>query len=128
MVHMKIIIIIVLCFGLVTGASAQQELLNELNEQVMKLYQQGNYAEATKAAEKALEVARKSFGLDHLNVTTPQNNLASLYRLQGKYDEAELLEKRNLVIREKALGADHPDVATTLNNLALLYQSRGKYS
>ncbi len=124
----KLIIVLALCLVVASAVLAQQEKWNELNQQVVKLHQEGKYTEATVIAEKSLEVAEKTFGSDNANVATALNNLAELYRWQGKYSEAEALYKRSLTIREKALAPDHPDVATSLNNLAELYRSQGKYS
>jgi tetratricopeptide (TPR) repeat protein len=106
------------------ASHAQSGDLDVLNRQVEQFYRQGKYAEATKVAEQALELAEKEFGPDHPDVGTTLNNLALLYQRQGRYAAAELLSKRSLVITEKALGSDHPSVGTSLNNLALLYMSQ----
>ncbi|MEE3719016.1 tetratricopeptide repeat protein [Tumidithrix elongata RA019] len=99
----------------------------QLNQQLIKLYKQGNYREAIPIAQRALAIRETALGADHPDVAQSLNNLAGLYQAQGNYPAAEPLYKRALVIREKALGADHPDVATSLNNLALLYQAQGNY-
>ncbi len=126
--HGRLIVALALCLVVASAVLAQQEKWNELNQQVVKLYQDGKYTEATVIAEKSLEVAENAFGPDNASVATSLNNLADLYRWQGKYSEAEALYKRSLTIREKALGPDHPDVATSLNNLAEMYSAQGKYS
>ena len=97
---------------------AQDTLWNELNDQVVVLYQQGRYSEATKVAKEALKVAKNTFGSDHPNVAQSLNDLALLYKTQGQYTEAEPLYKQALAIREKVLGPDHPDVADSLENYA----------
>ncbi len=100
----------------------------ERNYQVgIAAYRQGNYGEAVKQTEAALEAA-KAFGPDDLRLANTLNILASLYHAQGKYAEAEPLHKRALAIREKMLGPEHPDLALSLNNLAMLYHDLGKYS
>ncbi len=126
--HKKMILALALCLVVASAVSAQEEKWDELNQQVVKLYQDGKYTEATIIAEKSLELAEKTFGPDNANVATSLSNLADLYRWQGKYSEAEALYKRSLTIREKTLGPDHPDVAASLNNLAELYSAQGKYS
>ncbi|ALF56386.1 tetratricopeptide repeat family protein [Nostoc piscinale CENA21] len=100
---------------------------DELNEQVVKLYQQGKYITATPLAERALAIREKVLGKEHLDVATSLNDLAELYREQGKYQQAEPLYYRSLSILEKLLGNSHPFVAQSLNNLALLYQTQGNY-
>ncbi len=109
----------------------QGEALNEanlLNEQVIQLYQQGQYAQAIPLAQKVLTIREKALGPDHPDVAQSLNNLALLYQEQGHYAAAEPLLKRAQAIREKALGPDHPDVANSLNNLAALYLAQGHYA
>lgn len=105
---------------------AQQEKVDELNQQAGELYRQGKSAEAISIVQRALELAEKTFGPNHANVTKSLDNLAHQYWAQKKYAEAEPLFKRSLAIREKALGPEHPDVAKSLNNLALLYRKTGR--
>ena len=102
-------------------------LAETLDGQVVRLFQEGKYAEAEPLALQAIEVSLKKNGPDHPDTATSLNNLAELYSTQGKYDLAEPLYKRALAIREKALGPDHPDTATDLNNLAELYRTQAKY-
>jgi len=109
-------------------AQAQEPEWKRLNQEVLLLYKQGNYGQATTLATQALRFAEISFGPDHPAVALSLNNLAALYRDQGQYAQAEPLYKRSLAIVEKALGPDHPYVATSLNNLAALYQSEGRYA
>ena len=99
-----------------------------LNQEVMSLYQNGQYDRAVIVATKALEVAEKNAGKSHPDVATSLNNLGELYRAQGQYAQAESLYKRSLAISEKALGPDHFDVATSLGNLAALYYDQGQYA
>ena len=81
-----------------------------LNSEVVRLYEEGQYADAIPLAERSLAIREKALGPDHPDVATALNNLAELYESQGRYAEAEPLYKRSLAIREKALGPDHPDV------------------
>jgi CHAT domain-containing protein/Tfp pilus assembly protein PilF len=99
-----------------------------LNQQVLQLYQQGKYVEATEIAKQALVIREKALGPDHPDVGQSLNNLAALYRAQGRYAEAEPLYQRGLAIIEKALGPDHPRVGATLTNLARLFESQGRYA
>jgi peroxiredoxin/tetratricopeptide (TPR) repeat protein len=106
-----------------------------LNQEAMELYRTGKYDRGVLVARKALEVAEKNVGPNHLDVATSLNNLALLYYTQGRlyraqtrYAQAEPLYKRALAIREKALGPDHPDVAECLNNLAEFYHTQGRYA
>ena len=104
------------------------ERANALNQQVLKLYQQGHYAKAVPIAEKVLAINEKALGPEHPDVAISLNNLAELYSSLGNYPKAEPLYRRALSIWEKALGPEHPSVATGLNNLAMLYYSLGDYA
>ncbi|MBE9005109.1 tetratricopeptide repeat protein [Fortiea sp. LEGE XX443] len=99
----------------------------ELNEQVVKLYQEGKYTTAIPLAERALAIREKVLGKEHPDVASSLNNLALLYDSQGNYQQAEPLYLRSLAILEKVLGKEHPDVASSLNNLAELYRTQGNY-
>ncbi|MFA4909591.1 MAG: tetratricopeptide repeat protein [Desulfobacteria bacterium] len=99
----------------------------ELNGEVIRLYQQGRYAEAIPIAERFHAIREKVLGPDHPDVAESLNNLALLYYTTGAYNKAEPLYRRSLAIYEKVLGADHTDVALSLNNLAELYRAMGSY-
>jgi CHAT domain-containing protein/tetratricopeptide (TPR) repeat protein len=101
--------------------------LDALNQQIVRLFDAGRYAEATAAAEHAVKLAERQFGSDHPLVGTSLSNLASLYNRQGRYSEAEPLYKRALSIAEKTLGANNPTVGIRLNNIAELYKAQGRY-
>ena len=96
----------------------------QLNQQVVELYQQGRYGEAVPLAQRVLELRESSLGENHPDVATSLNNLALLYKTQGNYVAAEPLYQRSLNIYETALGENHPNVATSLNNLAALYHNQ----
>ena len=89
--QVRLIIALVLSLFVASAVLAQQEKWNELNQKMHKLYQEGKYAEATKIAEQALEVAEKTFGPEHPYVATSLAFLAILYKQQEKYAEAEPL-------------------------------------
>ncbi|MEM9447004.1 MAG: tetratricopeptide repeat protein [Cyanobacteria bacterium P01_E01_bin.6] len=102
-------------------------LASQLNEQVIALYEAGNYEAAISPAENALMIREQQLGSDHLLTAASLNNLAALYRSMVQYEKAELLYQRALEIRERQLGANHLLTAASLNNLALLYESMGLY-
>jgi CHAT domain-containing protein/Tfp pilus assembly protein PilF len=126
-------LVVVLLVGLLltisraTSAQSPAEA-TALNEQVVRLYNQGRYSEATSLAQRVLQIRETLLGQNHPDVATSLNNLASLYQAQGLYTDAEPLYKRALGINEKTFGTNHPSVAATLNNLAQLYQSEGRYA
>ncbi|MDJ1170983.1 tetratricopeptide repeat protein [Roseofilum sp. BLCC_M154] len=110
------------------GGSDNAESWETVNQQVVQLYQQGQYAAAIPLGERAIELARERWGNEHENVATSLNNLAALYQSQGRYTDAEPLFQQVIAIVRIALPENHPQLATHLNNLALLYQSQGRYT
>jgi tetratricopeptide (TPR) repeat protein len=96
---------------------------NVLNQQVIRLNDQGRYSEAISLEQRVLAIQEKTLGPENPNVATSLNT--QLYTSQGQYANAEPLYKRSLVIKEKVLGPDHPDVAVSLNGLAELYRMQG---
>ena len=85
------------------------------------------YDEALLFYEKALELTKKEYGENHVDVATSYNNIASVYNSQGKYDEALELYNKALNILKSILGENHVYVAYTYNNIALVYVKQGKY-
>jgi len=127
-----ITVLAILLFVPLEGWPENREALLEraerLSQQVIQLYQQGQYAQAIQLAHEALRIREQALGPAHPHVATSLNILAELYRATGQYAKAEPLYQRSLAIREQALGPAHPDVATSLNNLALLYDDTGQYA
>ena len=75
----KTLLIILLIATFSVPAFTQEARWKELNERLVKLYQQGRYSEAAQVAEEALKVAENTFGQDHPDVAQSLNNLAVLY-------------------------------------------------
>jgi CHAT domain-containing protein/tetratricopeptide (TPR) repeat protein len=110
------------------AVSQSGDELAALIAQVVRLHEAGKLSEAEPIALRAVALAERLHGPDHLQVGTALNNLGLLYRAQGRYAEAEPLYLRYLGIREKAFGPDHPNVVTALNNLAVLYKVQGRFT
>ena len=64
---------------------------NELNSQVMKLNQVGNYNLAIDKNKEALAIRERVLGPEHSDVAQSLNNLAELYYALGHYAESEPL-------------------------------------
>lgn len=116
----------ILALGLI-GATVAWADVEELNRQVVQLYQQGKYHEAVSVARNALTEAEARYGADSAPTATMLNNLAELYKAIGRYDDALPLIRRALVILRKSFGGEHTATATGMSNLAGLYQSMGRY-
>ena len=102
--------------------------IQELNQTVGELYNQGKYQAATSLAIETSDLVRKHLGENHPHFASSLNNLAALYDSMGSYARAEPLYILALEIRRKTLGEDHPDLAQSLNNLATLYYRTGSYA
>jgi CHAT domain-containing protein/tetratricopeptide (TPR) repeat protein len=103
----------------------------ELSTAGIKAYEAGKPAEAIKAFQNALEVARRlytkaDFPDGHDNLAAGLGWLGFLYDSQGNPAEAEPLLKDALAMYKRLFKDDHPSVARSLSNLALLYQAQGK--
>ncbi len=107
---------------------AQSADLMEADRQGQALYEAGLYEEAIPLWRKALELAEREFGPDHLTTAILLAKLALLYEAQGRYEPAEPLYRRALDINRDALAASHPRVATSLINLARLYDALGRHN
>ena len=111
-----------------SNLTGENDPWEQVNQQAVKLYQQGKYPEALSLGQQALTLARERWGEEHENVATSLNNLAVLYKSQGRYSWAEPLYLEALDMTRRLFPDDHPHVATSLNNLAGLYDSQGRYS
>jgi len=78
------------------GAGIEWDILNQ---EVMELLRQGNYAKAAVLAHKTLDVAVDNVGPDHPDVATILENMAIMYRATGRAKEAVELEQRAKRIR-----------------------------
>ncbi|OJJ19288.1 hypothetical protein BKI52_20970 [marine bacterium AO1-C] len=87
----------------------------------------GEYEEARKLLEDALEVNIRNFNEFSPKVTILQSNLGLIYRELGKYETAKSLLEQALKNDLKNFGESHPEVAIRQSNLGLIYQDLGQY-
>ncbi|MCS6782795.1 MAG: CHAT domain-containing protein [Gloeomargarita sp. SKYG98] len=95
-----------------------------LQQQVVKLQEQGRYTEALPLLKRSLTIQEKVLGPEHLAVAESWFELAELYQNLGDFTAAELAYQRSLAIAEKALGPEHPALAEILDSLAGLYEAQ----
>ncbi|MGH9834093.1 MAG: tetratricopeptide repeat protein [Blastocatellia bacterium] len=96
-----------------SSTSSDLSEAQRLNQQVGKLLSEGRYDEAIPLAARALAIAEKALGGEHLGLAALLNNLAYLYRAKGDDGRAEPFYQRALAIKEKALGPGHPTTRHT---------------
>jgi tetratricopeptide (TPR) repeat protein len=100
-----------------TNAFAQDETLQELNYNSVRLFEQGKYNEAAELADRALKSAENKYGPESTQITPFLNNLAVIYYAQGRYSEAEALYERALGIAEPVFSLDHPRIKSLIEGL-----------
>ncbi|MBV8556040.1 MAG: tetratricopeptide repeat-containing protein, partial [Planctomycetaceae bacterium] len=98
---------------------------DQWNAEVVRLFRQGRYPEATANARQALAIRQQVLGARHPDTAQSLNNLALLLKSQGDYAAAKPLYEQALAIDKVALGEKHPGYATDLNNLAALLEAQG---
>lgn len=87
----------------------------------------GQYVEAQKQFERALELHRRTLGARNPNTLKTMSRLGSSADLQGKYPVAEALFVQALEEQGHLLGSEHPDTLYSMDRLASVYSHRGKY-
>jgi CHAT domain-containing protein/Tfp pilus assembly protein PilF len=98
-----------------------------LNQQVLKHFQDGTYLKGILVAEQALKIRKQYLGDRHPDVATSLHNLALLCEKEGQYEKSEDLYLQALKIQKFTLGDRHILIATSLSNLAGLYESLGQH-
>jgi tetratricopeptide (TPR) repeat protein len=109
---------LIVLLGLWVGSAQAASQIDSLNQQVLDLYNQGKFEEATPLCVQLVQLLEQKFGSDSLQFASGLNNLAELYVKQKKPEQAVPLYRRSLAIREAQLGPDHPDVAKSRARLA----------
>jgi tetratricopeptide (TPR) repeat protein len=123
---LKIILAVVAALSVSAPAFCENRAWSEMNDSVVRMYQDGRYAQALPVAEKALKEARKNFPVDAPELALSLNNLALLYKNEGRYEESAKLYEESVSVAEKIAGPDAEDLIVPLNNLAMLYETQGQ--
>ena len=94
----KVLFVLVILSAATLSAYAQENLWKELNDKNTSLLQKKRYADAIKAGEEALKVAKNTFPPGNTCIADSMNLLGILYRTYGRYAEAEPLFSQSLTI------------------------------
>jgi tetratricopeptide (TPR) repeat protein len=119
-----------------------EEVYNVLLSQTINIYEksilydqlgmakngQGEYEEAIRFYEKALEIRRKALPLNHPDLAESYNNIGLVYNNMGEYSKALSFDEKALEIRQKTLPPNHPDLAESYNNIGSVHNNIKKYS
>lgn len=91
--------------------------------------QNARYLEAELVQKKALEMAEKTFGPEHIATANCIIYLAKIYLFEKRTSEGVALMLRALPIFEKNLGKDNPLVAALLTQIGgAIHRGEGRYS
>ena len=109
------------------NAKAEPETVSHLLNKVgLYLEEIAEFFKAKDVLERALEIDKKVYRREHLNVARDYNNLGGALRGLGKLEEAKKCFEKALEIDKKVYGPDHPSVAIDINNLGLALQDLGE--
>ena len=107
--------------------SGQPELQAEMFTVLGRTYRNmGLYAKAQPLLEKALTLARRTLGPEHVRLAQSLNDLGVLHREQGNVAAAVPLLEESLAMRRRLLGSDDKLVAVTLVELARALKDCGR--
>jgi tetratricopeptide (TPR) repeat protein len=87
---------------------------------VDEAYRAADYPRAIALAERALRLARRTFGGRDPKTLSSINNLALFYFAQNRYGEAEPLYREGLQASREVNGRHHQATVIFLNSLATL--------
>jgi tetratricopeptide (TPR) repeat protein len=125
--HRRALILLacLLGMGFVSARGQDADDFDALDRRAEQLFYAGKYPEATDVQKRALTLAERQFGPDHLNVAKALVGLGGIFYCQGRTAEAGPLLERGRAILEKATGVDSLMV-TTLDYLAAVYEVQGR--
>jgi tetratricopeptide (TPR) repeat protein len=87
----------------------------------------GEYHEAIKLFEKALEIQQRTLPPHHISLAASYNNIGKVYYSMGDNSKALFHYAKALEIRQQSLPPNHPDLGISYNNIGLVYNSMGDY-
>lgn len=102
----------------------QVDRWNDLTSAMMQKLSSGGSPEAISLGKQALDVAKKTFGTQHVNYGLSLNNLGWAYLMSQKYSDAEPLFRQSADVLER-IGS--PEESRPLGNLVNLYSVQSKF-
>lgn len=91
------------------------------------LERRGNYPEAADLLRGAVDIDRRTKGVDSPDYLISLHDYAGVLINSGNLDEAERIERHVLAQREKVFGTDDPDLYYPLNNLGRILLEKGEW-
>ena len=96
------------------------------NTKGLQRAQDGQWDDACRCWENALEIRSQCLGDDHIDTANTANNMGIALGKLGRIDEAIVYLQRALEIRINHFGREHSQVAATLHNLGNVFQQGGR--
>jgi tetratricopeptide (TPR) repeat protein len=107
----------------------QPEVEAAIRETIGQTYSElGQYSEASKHLESALDLDRRILGAENPKTLTAMRRLGDTVRLQGRYSQAGAILRHAVEIERRVLGSEHTDTLNSMNTLALTYYQQGNYA
>jgi tetratricopeptide (TPR) repeat protein/predicted Ser/Thr protein kinase len=91
-------------------------------------FREGQFDEARRGDELALEIRTRLLGHEHPLVAASHNNLGSDLWMLGRYGDAEAQLREAVAIHEAIAGPEHPRLAASLDNLVALLAESGDHA
>jgi tetratricopeptide (TPR) repeat protein len=89
---------------------------------------QGEYQEAIRFYENALEIRQNALPANHPDLAVSYSNIGLVYDNLGEYSKALSYQEKALEIREKTSPLNHLDSAVSYNNIGCVYNNMGEHS
>ena len=119
----RLSLLVILILSLAAPPAKAQDI-DQLNKQVLRLYNEGRFQEATPLQQQLVGLLEQKYGSGSVQMASGLNNLAELYVKQGRPADALPLYRRALAIRQNQLGPDHPDTVKSQTRLGELLESQ----
>jgi CHAT domain-containing protein/tetratricopeptide (TPR) repeat protein len=126
LLHATCLLFCMTCVGPL--AATAQDQLDALRQDVDRLQQAGQHAEALAAVEQLAVLVAARFGEASGEYAAILARQGGLEQVLGKYQPAETSFKKALAIATAALGPEHAGVTFILNDLGFLYRVRGRFA
>ena len=108
------------------GSGPHPDVADDLSQLGVAYQYQAKYDRAAELCRASLDMRRKLFDEDSVEVAQSMLTLAAAVRDQGDLPEAERLFTRALDVQRRVLGEQDPAVATTLNLLGVVLENQSR--
>lgn len=107
---------------------AEHPILASIWGNLATLYEnKGYFDKAEEYYRKSIDVYRRFYNGDHIELAISISNIANLYTKMGRYEAAEEKLLESFEMRKRLFKDDHNHIAQSLNNLGVYYDITGQY-